>query len=73
MHAPVAAPSRRDTRGVGEDGVQPGREQDEPEVRRLVLPVDVGVRDGEEDRERNERQRDQSDEERQRAPRTSSR
>ena len=66
MDAPVAAAACRDTGPVGEDRVEPGGEEDEPEVRRLVLPVDVRVGSREQDRERDQRQREQSGDEGQR-------
>jgi hypothetical protein len=73
VDAPVAAAACRDTGGVGEDRVQPGAEKDDPEVRGLMLPVDVRVGSREQDREPDQRQREQSGDEDQRAPRTSSR
>ena len=73
VDAPVAAAACRDTGRVGEDRVEPGADEDEPEVRRLVLPVDVRVGSREQDREPDQRQREQSGDEGQRAPRTCSR
>ena len=53
----VAMPSRGDVRHVGEDGVHRGRQQDEPEVARLVIPFDVELRLREQQGEPDEGQR----------------
>lgn len=55
MDAAVVAAARRDAGRVGEDGIEPGGDEDEPEVRRLVLPVDVGRRAGEQDNDAEQR------------------
>ena len=59
VDAPVAAPPGRDAGRIGEDGVQRGGDEHEPEVRRVVLPVDVRSRRREQDREPDQRQGEQ--------------
>jgi hypothetical protein len=55
VDAPVGATPGRDAGGVGEHGVEGGRHEDEPEMRGMVLPANVGRRRRQEDGEAEQR------------------